>query len=203
MTTLSGKHYYLSTMFYENFLNVNHNLKILVSQCFSNIYYIPLYILSFNFNNPSKFLLVDKLQNQFENFSEIQNIADKIKWLRHKKGLLQKDVADYLNIDRTSYVAYEKNSRGSYNINHLKKLAELFEIDITQLLDEYNMFLYKGQAKLLKYIRKELNVTQKDFAYMIDMTKHDVSNWEQSRTVLSKNTWKKIKKITDKNNIAF
>ena len=56
-----------------------------------------------------------------------------LKQLRQNKGVLQKDVANYLGVDRTTYVKYE---RGDSEPNHdiLLKLADYFNVSIDYLL---------------------------------------------------------------------
>lgn len=57
----------------------------------------------------------------------------RIKDLREDKDLLQKDIADFLNISQTNYSKYEL---GKINIpiNTLKKLAIFFDTSIDYLL---------------------------------------------------------------------
>lgn len=57
----------------------------------------------------------------------------RIKDLREDKDLLQKDIADFLNISQTNYSKYEL---GKINIpiNTLKKLALYFDTSIDYLL---------------------------------------------------------------------
>ena len=57
----------------------------------------------------------------------------RIKDLREDKDMLQKDVAELLNISQTNYSKYEL---GKINIpiNTLKKLALIFDISIDYLL---------------------------------------------------------------------
>ena len=58
---------------------------------------------------------------------------ERLKELRTKRHLLQKDVAAVLGIDRTTYVKYENGlSEPSYDI--LCKLAEYFEVSTDYLL---------------------------------------------------------------------
>jgi repressor LexA len=57
----------------------------------------------------------------------------KLKELRTRKGLYQKDVASYLGVDRTTYVRYEKGtSEPSYDI--LCQLAVFFDVSVDYLL---------------------------------------------------------------------
>lgn len=56
-----------------------------------------------------------------------------LKILRLNKNVLQKDVAKYLDVDRTTYVKYE---RGDSEPNHdvLVKLADYFDVTVDYLL---------------------------------------------------------------------
>lgn len=58
---------------------------------------------------------------------------ERLKELRTARGLLQKDVAAVLGIDRTTYVKYEKGqSEPSFDI--LTKLADYFGVSVDYLL---------------------------------------------------------------------
>ena len=58
---------------------------------------------------------------------------ERLKELRTARGLLQKDVAAVLGIDRTTYVKYEKGqSEPSFDI--LAKLADYFGVSVDYLL---------------------------------------------------------------------
>ena len=49
-------------------------------------------------------------------------------------------------------------------IDILKKIANLYQINVTELMDEYNLFIYYGQGKKLKELINNLNWTKKDIA---------------------------------------
>ena len=62
---------------------------------------------------------------------------ERLKNLRIKKGLYQKDVAAVLGVDRTTYVKYENgDSEPSYDV--LSKLADLFNVSVDYLLGRSN-----------------------------------------------------------------
>ena len=67
-----------------------------------------------------------------------------------KKGLRQRDAADYAGIDRSTYIHYEEAGRDFYPKEHMEKLAELFEVPLEDLLDDYNLFLLRGQGRRSK-----------------------------------------------------
>ena len=61
--------------------------------------------------------------------------GERLKSLRITKGISQKDVANYLGIDRTTYLKYE-NGSSNPNISRLIKLANFFDTTPNYLLGE-------------------------------------------------------------------
>ena len=46
----------------------------------------------------------------------------------------------------------------------MEKIAQLFEVPVERLLDDYNLFLRNGQGKQIKAIRMKLGLTQREYA---------------------------------------
>lgn len=63
--------------------------------------------------------------------------GERLKSLRISKGISQRDVANYLGIDRTTYLKYE-NGSSNPNISRLAKLANFFGTTPDYLLGEDN-----------------------------------------------------------------
>ena len=133
---------------------------ILISNVSGAVKVAPLQILQFPVILPHKFQDAEKFNLQFPGFSEITETADKLRWLRYQKGLRQRDVADYAGIDRSTYVHYEEYGKDLYPPKHMEKIAQLFEVPVETLLDDYNLFLRKGQGEQIKTIRTKLGLTQ-------------------------------------------
>lgn len=85
-------------------------------------------------------------------------LGDKLKELRLSKKLTQKQIAEYLGINQTSYGDYE---HGFYepSITNLKKLARFYRISIDYLLDYSSS---KLDVDFLKARIKELDIEQKE-----------------------------------------
>jgi len=137
---------------------------ILISNVSGAVKVAPLQILQFPVVLPHKFQDAEKFNLQFPDFSEITETADKLRWLRYQKGLRQRDVADYAGIDRSTYVHYEEYGKGLYPPEHMEKIAQLFEVPVDMLLDDYNLFLRNGQGNQIKAIRTKLGLTQRQYA---------------------------------------
>ena len=156
----------------------------------------PLQILKFPVVLPHKFLDAEKFNLQFSDFSESTETADKLRWLRYQKGLRQRDVADYAGIDRSTYVHYEEYGKDLYPPEHMEKIAQLFEVPVERLLDDYNLFLRNGQGKQIKAIRMKLGLTQKQYADKLGVSLGNLKHWEQNRKQIFKSTWEKYFKQT-------
>ena len=102
----------------------------------------------------------DNIKNKpfFENIKQL-------KTLRKQKGLLQKDVASFLGIDRTTYVKYETGVSEPDN-KTLIKLAELFSVSVDYLLGRdtlenpipYNSFISEHEYRLLEAYRNNIDM---------------------------------------------
>jgi len=62
-------------------------------------------------------------------------VGQNIKSYREKLVLKQEDLADYLGVDRVN-ISYWENGNRSIPIHYLTKLADLFMIDLADLLEE-------------------------------------------------------------------
>ena len=156
----------------------------------------PLQILKFPVVLPHKFLDAEKFNLRFSDASEITEIADKLRWYRYQKGLRQRDAADYAGIDCSTYIHYEEAGRDFYPKEHMEKLAELFEVPLEDLLDDYNLFLLRGQGAQIKAIRQRLGLTQKAYAAQLGVPLQKFKRWEQGNVQIFKSTWEKYFKQT-------
>ena len=51
-----------------------------------------------------------------------------------------------------------------YPATVMDKLAALYQVPVEELLDEYNLFLYKGQARQIIALREKLGLSRTAFA---------------------------------------
>ena len=155
----------------------------------AGIVYTPLYIHSFQFLRPHKLTDAEKFNIQYSNPILIPTTADKLRYYRYKKSLLQRDVADYAGIDRSTYMSYETGERDYYPLDKLSKIAELLDVDITKLLDDYNRFLFDGQGEQIRRFRKLNGLTQADLARMLNVHTGTVKKWESNISQISLKTY--------------
>ncbi len=174
------------------FRNLGDGWYLMVRHTSEVVNFAPLHIHSFPLLAPHHLLESEKFNIRFTDPSEITEIADKLRWYRYKKALLQREVADIIGIDRTTYIRYEEIGRDYYAIDHMEKLAELYNIPITELLDDFNLFLYHDQGKQIREKRKSLGMTQSEYAQMLGVNLGNLKKWEQNKVRIFKSTWERF-----------
>ncbi|GAB6957931.1 helix-turn-helix domain-containing protein [Ruminococcus champanellensis] len=126
----------------------------------------------------------------------ISTISGKLKWYRFHNGLHQQDVCKAVGIDRTTYSRYEDTVLDTYSLDKLTQIANFFQIEPTELLDDYHLFLYHGQGAQIKRLRKSLNLTQSQFANYIDVPLGTLKKWEQDRVNIQRTTYEKLSQLS-------
>lgn len=82
----------------------------------------------------------------------MESIGKKIKKLRNEKGMTQKELADKLNVSRSSITNWE-NERNYPDIQLIVMLSDLFEISLDNFL--------KGDREVIKKITSDTKVRKK------------------------------------------
>ncbi|GAA3954497.1 helix-turn-helix domain-containing protein [Chitinophaga oryziterrae] len=62
------------------------------------------------------------------------NLANNIKTIREEKGLMQKDVANHIGVDKSTYSKIEKGLR-EITVAELLKMSQLFNCSIDQIVN--------------------------------------------------------------------
>ena len=173
------------------FCHICDEWYVMISNLSGKIRLAPLEILRFPLLAPRKLLDAQKFNIRYTDPSQITEIADKLRWYRYQHALMQKEVAEQIGIDRNTYIHYEEYGRDYYPIEHMEKLAELYDVPVEELLDGYNLFLYKGQGEQIQKIRQGLGLTQKQYAQRLGVSFDNLRKWEQNRVRIYKSTWEK------------
>lgn len=175
---------------------IGSHMVIMIRKYHHITQFAPLYI--HNVSCPSSPTLTEfqEMLLSYPDYSMINHTADRLRWHRLKKGLYQKQVAKSIGLDRTTYANYEDTSRTYYPLDKLQKLAELFEVSVTELMDDYNLFLYKGQGIQIKNLRKNMQLTQPQLAKLMNSSRNTVFRWEHNQIQLSKKSWEVLMNLT-------
>lgn len=82
-------------------------MYILCSALDGCVRYAPMYIHSFRPIAPRKILEAQLFNQQYQNYEDIPNVPDRLRWCRHHMGLMQKEVAELIGISRGHYIDFE------------------------------------------------------------------------------------------------
>ena len=123
---------------------------------------------------------------------KLRTVGEKLRWHRLHRDLMQKDCAAVMQVDRGTYADYEENTIDAYPLDKLQRLAEHYQIDVSELLDDYNLFLLHNQRDGIKALRSKLHMTQEDFAKHIQVPIGTLKNWESNRARMTKSYYTKL-----------
>ena len=130
------------------------------------------------------------LNLQYPDPSKIADTAVRLRWYRHRKALLQSQVAEYAGIHRSTYINFEEG-RDYYPVDKLEKIAQILEVDPEDLMDDYNLFLYHNQGEQIRARREALGMTVPQYAKHLGVPVGKLRNWESNRVQIFKSTWEK------------
>jgi len=162
--------------------SINEHFKIMVCRKTSgSLLYAPLYIHT-----------ISPLRPKTPDTKTFTTVGSKLQHYRREKLLFQQDLATRLGIDRSTYIRYETGKSAYYPPETLQKISEILEIDVTCLLDDYNLFLHRGQACQIKALRDSMGLSTKAFARLHGIYPSTVRSWECENTKISKKLWEKL-----------
>jgi transcriptional regulator with XRE-family HTH domain len=72
------------------------------------------------------------------------SIGDNLRIIRNKKNISQQAIADFLNIDRRTYMSWE-SGEATIKSPYLPKLAEFLQVEISDLFPKTNDIIINQQ----------------------------------------------------------
>ena len=153
--------------------------------------YAPLYIHSFVLCAPRKILEATRINQRYHRYEEIDNVPDRLRWCRHSKGLMQVEVADRVGMTQSVYKAIEEGYTQHMEPENAERLAQLYEVPVTDFLDAFNRFLYDGQGSRIRGYRESLGLGKKPFAREMGIPIRCLQEWESGRKTISYKSWEK------------
>ena len=128
----------------------------------------------------------------------LNSTSEKIRYYRYKNGLLQKEIALAIGITKNTYVKYE-HGVSLCPKEKLIALAELFQTEVANLLDDYNRFLFDGAGEQIRLLRSKLNVSQKDFGALLGVHASTVYKWEHETRLVTPETYQQLHQLASSN----
>ena len=151
--------------------------------------YLPLYILSFLLCSPKRILDAQLFFRKYRRYEEIENIPDRLRWLRHSKGLMQAEAAAVAGVSRNVYINLETGVTQRLPMELAQKLSAYYKVPLTDLIDEFNRFCLDGQAKRITEYRKRLGLGKRPFCRLTGIPLSSLREWESGRKAISYQCW--------------
>lgn len=170
---------------------ISPNFYILSHTQDTHVRYAPLYITSFPLNAPRKQLDAQLFQNRWGGYGAIDNIPDRLRWLRHSRGLMQKEVAQVAGVSRGVYADLETGASKQMPAHAADKLAAFYGVPTTDLLDDYSAFLQSDPASRLLHHRTQLGLTREAFAQQLGTSVRNLQMWETGKRTISYKSWER------------
>lgn len=124
-----------------------------------------------------------------------QSISVRIRYHVQKEKISQPKLAKAIGCSRDTIFAYMNNKtpESRMDINVLKKLADYFGVDKYYFCNAYHIFTdTEDVPRILKRLREKEGVTQKVFAYMLEIPLDSYKSYEQGKAQLPERHWRKI-----------
>ena len=164
-------------------------MYILLSTLEDNVRFAPLYIHSFILYAPHKILEATMMNQTYHTYEEITSIPDRLRWLRHSKGLMQREVARIAGVSRSVYIDIECGITQHLPECFLENLSRFYGVPPTDFLDEYNRFLYDGQIQRIIAYRRKLGMGRKPFCRCTGIPLSSLRGWEEGKKEVSRKSW--------------
>ena len=106
---------------------------------------------------------------------EEKTLGMQLRYYRYQAGYQQKEMAEILGIDRTTYSEYERD-KYPCPMDRLGKALDLLKVEPDRILDEYQCFLYKGQGQGIKLLRQKAKMRQWQLAQTLQVDCKEVES---------------------------
>lgn len=130
----------------------------------------------------------------------------RLKEIRKEKKLKQQDIADVLNVERSTYTGWE-NGKNTIPLKHLIKLCNYYKCSIdyiTNLSSKNEWCFITTDSNIIgnniKQIRTKNNLRQKDIYNFLKISSSNYSAYETGKILISTQS---IYKIAKKYNLSI
>lgn len=173
------------------FSKIDENLYVVCKKNKDKTIYVPMYVHTFKFIVGRDYNECDRFNLIINNPCEMEDMSDRIRYFRLRNSLKQEEVAERIGIDRSTYISYEKGLR-YYPIEVMSKMADLFNIELDVLLDDYHKFIYFNQGQNIKVIRKDLGLKQEELSIALGVSLRVIKTAEQEKVRFMKKNYLKL-----------
>ena len=157
----------------------------------THVRYAPLYIHRFPLCAPRKILEATSVNRQYQRYEQIQTVPDRLRWLRHSRGLMQKEVAAKIGMSHHVYKSIEEGTTRRFDKGMRERLAGLFGVPASDFEDEFNRFLEDGQGSRIQAWRSQTGLDRQAFAERYGIPVQSLEAWENEKRAVTYKSWEK------------
>ena len=157
----------------------------------SIVRYAPLYIHSFVLCAPRKILEATQFNQRYRRYEDIQNVPDRLRWLRHSRGLIQTEVAEKIGMSRHTYMNIEEGVTRQVPKEMRDRLAQFYGVPAMDFIDEFTQFIEDGQAVRIRTIRTQTGLSRRAYAEQMGIPVRSLEVWENEKKAISYKSWEK------------
>lgn len=166
-------------------------MALMVRSCGENVHVAPLLVRRFQLVAPYRLKDGQLFARKYKDYQQLTTVPDKLRWLRYSKGFLQSEVAEVIGVTRAVYSDIESGITQQIPIDAAAKLAQLYQVPVTELMDEYNLFLYDGQAARIRAYQELMGLKRKPFARAMGIPIRSLQDWESGKKTVSRKSWQR------------
>lgn len=167
------------------------SMALMVRAFGENVHIAPLLVRRFRLIAPHRLKDAQLFAGKYRDYQQLTAVPDKLRWLRYCKGFLQSEVAEVIGVTRAVYGDMERGITQQIPLDATIKLAQLYQVPVAELMDEYNRFLYDGQATRIRAYRESLGLKRKAFAKAVGIPIRSLQEWESGKKTVSRKSWER------------
>lgn len=153
--------------------------------------FAPLAVHRFRLVAPRNLPEAQRFTRQYHSYEEIGSAPDRLRWCRLHLGLLQREVAERVGVTTPFYIDLETGACEHTPAAVADRLAELYGVPVTDLLDGCNRFLYAGQTRQILALRQRAGLSRAAFARKTGISESSLRSWEMETKTISKKCWER------------
>ena len=148
-----------------------------------------------NFNSEYNLYIKDYIP--VIDINENSSVGEQIKHYRQLKGIQQKDIAKYINIDR--YTMHQIENYEYKQLSNIKYIKEVLNyLDISDKIiwnDKYLEFICLNKQPEIKEFRMKYNISLQDLSTMLNVGISTLKQWEKNTSRISRKNFEKYMQI--------
>lgn len=99
------------------------------------------------------------------------------------------EAAEIAGVTRSVYMDIECGTTRHIPLSMMERLSDFYGVPMTDFMDEFNQFLYDGQANRIRAYRESLGLEKKLFAREMGIPIRSLQGWESGRKLISLKCW--------------